>query len=721
MVSESMQEKALKSQYRQLRELLTAAQYYAERTGETVSIAQRTQRLDGTFETRTVNITHNTQIPDVIQDILSTRLTTRNQVSPANLSVLTRVRIHEEKRPTPAIESLDDAATRFTRALRDVSDMMSTHTTIQSVTIGNDAFSLQQMDAIKDRILTVPAAAEPAPVAAVEEVAAPASTAIPAEPLAPEMALPSEGTPEEIVPHVLRKQIRLKAINGLYETMDGLMQDLQTITSDGLVSEEQFSQLLVITRGLRELTQQEVQDHKEGLLSEVGHIKTGLIGFSGVLRDAVNHMDDSPTSLPQKHVLLSMAQMLEFGRIPTEERLEKAWQEGQRHAMNMRAFHGNFLGALNEASQDPQALFRTIFDLAKLAGNKEVKHLSLNYAQDFGELKKLTHVLATRYSLRNDGDKGMNALLDHLGDLRSMLAEVSKPEFSADANPAFCEQLILQVGKTKRMYDTQLEAKQRQLSESFDNYVNFADSREQGLRKWLDLVIAEANAYHPIFSVTHMPSIYHTALLQVMESNGLATDTLTAPETKQLVGELDHYLRTGDAGEGRLSNSLHEYELTGGLKAGDLLANGANALQEHEPYRLLSGHEAYFPDGDLEYDPHGPVTNTAEILATGAHAMQPDAVLKGPDTFIGAGEDVVQSRGIIGFDHSLHDQMIEAGKRDGFAGKLHRGAAALSLDVTGTDLYAENPPPDTRADRKAEGKATKALLDEPTVFGYREF
>lgn len=740
MANETAQEKALKAQYQTLRELLTAAQYYAGVTGEPVSIAHRTQRLDGTAESRTVVINRNTQISDVIDGILTTRLTQRNQVSPANLGVLTRVRIHELKNTVPSIASAEEAGARFTRALRDVSDMMSSHTSIQSVGIGQDIFSVQQLDAIKQRIANLPVTAEPVPAEPAEAVAAAptvveepvmpvdmvphahaeeiavAPPTVPEEPVimpvahTPEMALSSETTLEEIAPHVRRKEDRLKAINDLYATMDGLMYDLQAITSDtiasnGLVSDAQFNKLLVITRGLRELTQQEVHDQKEGRLAETGHIRTGLIGFSGVLNEAVKHMDDSPASLPQKHVLESMAQMLEFGRIPTEERLNKAWQEGKNQAMNVGAFRGNFLGAINHARQDPQMLFSAIFDLAKMAGDTSLKRLSVNYPKEFNELKILMHELGARYSLRNERDAGMHEMLDHLGDLRTMLTQASRPDFSIDADPMFFKNMILQVRKTKNAYDGQLEAKKQQLAESYDNYVNFADNRDQGLRKWLEIVIDEANAYHPIFSVTHTPCIYHEALLHVMHKHGLATDTLTAPTTKKLVGELDHYLRTGEAGEGPLSAALHEYELTSGLKEGDLLASGADALQPENPYRLLSGHEAYFPDGNLPYDAHSPVANSAEIIERGAATMQPDILDGEPTT------------NISGATANEVDRIIaEASKTM----KIQRGADALRVDGEGMPLYAEDTAPDTFEDREAERRRLKqqGLINGMETFRY---
>ncbi len=667
MANETAQERTLKSQYRMLRELFTAAQYHADITGEPVTISYRTQRLDGTFEASAVSITGTTQIADAIDSILTTRLTQRNQVTPNNLAMLTRVRIHDAKQPVAAISSKEEAAGRFTRALRDVSDMMSTHTTIQGIMLGTEAFTLNQLDSMKHRIATdaahivahEAAAPEPEPVASAQPELPPAEVV--------EAALLS--------PHAQRKEIRLKTVTDLYDTMDGLMYDLQTITSDGLVNDAQFEKLLVITRGLRELVQKEADDFREGRLAEAGHIRVGLIGFSGVLRDAAAHMDDSPVNLPQKHVLESMADVLDFGVIPTEDRLEQAWEEGQQHA-KVGAFREKFVEDVKNARQDPQALFSAIFELAKNADDRTLRHLSLNYQKEFGELRKLTHELSARYGARNDRSTGVSDMLDDFARLHKMLAVASKPGFSLDANPDLFKKLILQVGKAKKAYDAQLETTERKLAESFDTYVNFAENREQGLRNWLDMVIDEANAYHPIFSVTHIASIYHRALLKVLDDRGLTADTLATAGTQQLVGELDHYLRTGDAGEGTLSGSLHEYNLTGGLKEGDLLASGAEALRDHSPYRLLNGHEAYFPDGDLQYDPQAPMTNTAEILATGAKVMQPNEILKGPDTFvpdtfIDAG-DVVQSQGISGFDHRLHDQIIEAGNKGGFTSKLRQ-------------------------------------------------
>lgn len=439
-------------------------------------------------------------------------------------------------------------------------------------------------------------------------------------------------------------------INNLYQQMDALLLNLKEITSKELQIDGHFDELLSISNGLYELIEQEKHYHESGFISQTGHVNAGLIGFASVLRDAAAAIGESPSMLPQRHVLSTMAASFERGTIPNGETLRGAYDAGERHVIDVGAFRGNFLGAMAHARKDPVMLFSNICDTAKIAKDKTAHHFSINFQKEFDEMAQMVHSLQKRYKARNDEAPGMKQFLDQLGTLETNLEAASQPDFNPNAahNKHFFANLYMYASRASESY-TKLQTNKVASLEL--TYKDYAAEGTAGQLQWLAEVIDEVNSQHPVFSVTHIPSLYHRALLSALESDTLASlqeapkDTAQARYMHEVATELTQYLRTGKIGDSRILETSAEEKSEYFRDLGDrlahvdaghdvLMASTADKAKRLEDVAygvdVFKGHMPPADDSEA-------ITNSATIVAKDSAVMQPD-VLEAPTPVVVAGE-----------------------------------------------------------------------------------
>jgi len=373
------------------------------------------------------------------------------------------------------------------------------------------------------------------------------------------------------------------------------------------------------------------------------------VAFASVLREAAHAIGDAPSLLPQRYVFSLLASTLEKGNVPHAADLSHAWEEGENHVINISAFRGNFLGAVDASRKDPETLFATIRDTATLANNKAVKHLSLNFVQEFQQLKKMTNVLALRYAVRNDQSAAVKQFIDRLDGLQKMLNAVTQEGFNPNAaeNKHFFGTLYLQATKVLDSYKAMGAQRVAALQES---YADYAEQGDAGVMQWLAEVIDEVREQHPVFSVTHIPSIYHRSLLKVTEALGMASATAVEGETAQ-----QRYIR-------ETARDLVSYLKTGDIAASEIL--DTTAEQKVDYFEDLPVRFAHVDAGHDVMMKHKTVTATE--VEQGERVMQP--------------EQGVPTQMVSGGEANEIDRMIkesEQGIGRGGAG-VTRGAGAFS-------------------------------------------
>lgn len=500
-------------------------------------------------------------------------------------------------------------------------------------------------------------------------------------------------------------------INSLYAQMDAYLQDLKSITSRELQAGEHFEELLALAGGLRDLVAQEKAFHADGFITQAGHVSGGLVAFSSVLREAVKAIGESPSMLPQRHVFTVMADALDKGDIPDSAALSKAWEDGENKAVNLGAFRSNFLGAVADARKNPETLFSTIRATAKLANDKINRHISIDFQSEFGQLKHLTGALHLRYMMRNDDSLKMKQFADQLESLQAMLAKASRADFNPQAadNKHFYANLFSKAQGAEQSYKALLSDRELRLNES---YAEYAESGVDGKMQWLAETVDEIREWHPVFSVTRIPSVFHRAVLRVMDKlqlDAVAHGEETPKERflREQAHDLVTYLHTGDIIASDIFDSTAEDKMTYFC---DLNTRMAHADSGHDGLmREEVTPPANFTQGDAILQLELPVEeaasmdqgvhNSAEVVTRGAAVMQPD------------GFDAVPTPHVVAGEFTEIDRIIAEGAQD--LG-IKRGSAALGLDDAAHESHTGKITPG------GKGSTHLHRLEISNAFGYDE-
>lgn len=464
-------------------------------------------------------------------------------------------------------------------------------------------------------------------------------------------------------------------INTLYTKMDAYLQELKSITSKQLQEGEHLEELFSLTDGLRTLIAEESMYVEEGFISKAGHVTSGLIGFSSVLKQAERNIGNSLSEMPQKQVLAALRSALEHGEIPERAALVAAWDDGVRNApahhsnlqqeAKVATFREGFAHKLDQARRDPLALMKLVREFSGIANSSSAtggRQLSDGVRDTFNELYRQSYQMKVRYCARHDGSATAIQLETALDTLIDRMREVMHPGFdpSSSINRHMFANIYRQTPIIEAAYSALINEKAESITEDFMRQMQHG---ERGCMQWTASAIAHLADEHPAFAITHIPSIYHMALKsafkQVMEQQGFTGEKLVeqeheAPSTRFML---------------RNMHQLHEYLHTGNAPDGVFTLSEKGRVDAYDGIREAT---KYF-DGGHDNAVRQNAAVQADITASGSAVMV-------PDTHVAAGDNALVQGIESDFDARLHEEIARAGKGDDFRSKIIHGADAFSMD-----------------------------------------